>query len=345
MKGVGLVFAGGGGKGAYEIGVWKYLHEIGLDKQVKAVSGTSVGALNAALFIGASFEKAEELWSNIEPYMILTPKYITKEDIAKWLINKGIEIASEGTIKQGLKSGLAASYIYKRLFSDCCFSREGLQQMIKKGLDINMINNSPICCYSTCLKVAPYIKRKRFLLNDYNESDITKILLASSAIPLIFEKEYFNGSFYYDGGIPILGDNIPIQPLYDLGLDYIFVIHLKQDKIIEKDNYPNSKIREIVPRESLGNLIDGTLDFTPKGAKKRIDIGYYDAKRIIGPMVDMIMLGVEEQVIFKNAQKNQIDYENKMGVLDVQENRIKERMKNDGFDVLHDKLLKGNQNG
>lgn len=31
MKGIGLVFAGGGGKGSYEIGVWKYLHEIGID--------------------------------------------------------------------------------------------------------------------------------------------------------------------------------------------------------------------------------------------------------------------------------------------------------------------------
>ena len=48
MKGIGLVFAAGGGKGSYEIGVWKYLHEIGLDQYVRAVSGTSVEALNAS---------------------------------------------------------------------------------------------------------------------------------------------------------------------------------------------------------------------------------------------------------------------------------------------------------
>jgi NTE family protein len=51
MKGkIGLVFSGGGGKGAYEIGVWKAFKEYGIDKYVCAVSGTSVGALNAALF-------------------------------------------------------------------------------------------------------------------------------------------------------------------------------------------------------------------------------------------------------------------------------------------------------
>jgi len=47
---IGLAFVGGGGKGAYQIGVWKALCETGLDKQVQAVSGTSVGALNAAMF-------------------------------------------------------------------------------------------------------------------------------------------------------------------------------------------------------------------------------------------------------------------------------------------------------
>ena len=52
MNKLGLVFSGGGGKGGYQIGVWKYLHEIGLDQYVTAVSGTSVGALNAMLFIG-----------------------------------------------------------------------------------------------------------------------------------------------------------------------------------------------------------------------------------------------------------------------------------------------------
>jgi NTE family protein len=40
---LGLVLAGGGGKGGYEIGVWKYLKEIGLDKKIAVISGTSVG--------------------------------------------------------------------------------------------------------------------------------------------------------------------------------------------------------------------------------------------------------------------------------------------------------------
>lgn len=32
---VGLVLAGGGGKGAYQLGVWKALKQFGIDKYIK----------------------------------------------------------------------------------------------------------------------------------------------------------------------------------------------------------------------------------------------------------------------------------------------------------------------
>lgn len=40
---LGLVLSGGGGKGAYQIGVWEAMREYGFDRQVQAVAGTSVG--------------------------------------------------------------------------------------------------------------------------------------------------------------------------------------------------------------------------------------------------------------------------------------------------------------
>ena len=90
MNGIGLVFAGGGGKGAYEIGVWKYLREIGFDKHIKVVSGTSIGALNAALFAGSDYETAEKIWLNIDKDKLVSPKKITMEDVLKWLNESGI---------------------------------------------------------------------------------------------------------------------------------------------------------------------------------------------------------------------------------------------------------------
>ncbi len=60
---IGLVLDGGGGKGAYQIGVWQALKETGLDRYVTDIAGTSVGGLNAALFVKGNLEEAEAIWA------------------------------------------------------------------------------------------------------------------------------------------------------------------------------------------------------------------------------------------------------------------------------------------
>ena len=59
----GLVLEGGGAKGAYQIGAWKALRELGV--KIKGVAGTSVGALNGAMIVQNDFDTAYEVWHNI----------------------------------------------------------------------------------------------------------------------------------------------------------------------------------------------------------------------------------------------------------------------------------------
>lgn len=47
MAGYGLVLAGGGGKGAYQLGAWKALKE--MDVRFDAIAGASIGSINGAL--------------------------------------------------------------------------------------------------------------------------------------------------------------------------------------------------------------------------------------------------------------------------------------------------------
>ena len=79
----GLVFAGGGGKGAFEVGVWKYLRERGLDTLIDGVSGTSVGALNGLLFVNGSYELAEEIWSQITYKDMMPPDAVVENILRK----------------------------------------------------------------------------------------------------------------------------------------------------------------------------------------------------------------------------------------------------------------------
>lgn len=63
-RSVGLVLTGGGAKGAYEIGCWRAFREAGLDR-FAAVSGTSIGGINAFLVCRGNLEDAERIWTQM----------------------------------------------------------------------------------------------------------------------------------------------------------------------------------------------------------------------------------------------------------------------------------------
>ena len=90
-KNYGLVLCGGGGKGAYQIGVFKALHQLGLDTCIKGVAGASAGALNAMLFLNGSYDTAEDVWTNIRPiqFLDIEPEgYCSREGILKLMDEK-----------------------------------------------------------------------------------------------------------------------------------------------------------------------------------------------------------------------------------------------------------------
>ena len=63
---IGIVFSGGFAKGAYEIGFCKALLEYTELNNIKAVSGASIGALNAYGFINNKLDYLFDVWRNLE---------------------------------------------------------------------------------------------------------------------------------------------------------------------------------------------------------------------------------------------------------------------------------------
>ena len=94
--------------------------------------------------------------------------------------------------------------------------------------------------------------------------------------PIIYEPIVINGNICRDGG---LTDNMPIEPLYIEGIRHFIVVGLSENTEINKTKYPDAEFLLINPRYDIGNFIDGTLDFTSKGARKRMELGYIDAIR------------------------------------------------------------------
>ena len=116
MSKLGIVFAGGGGKGSYQIGVWRGLKLLGLEDKVSAISGTSIGALNGVLFLQKDYDIGEEVWLNSsqEKMLPIDDRIIArnmlylkiserkKDEVLKWastLRDEGDVISKQGLIE------------------------------------------------------------------------------------------------------------------------------------------------------------------------------------------------------------------------------------------------------
>lgn len=291
MEKIGLVFTGGGGKGAYQIGVWRAFRKFGIDKHIAAVSGTSVGALNLVLFLQGDLRKAERIWLNISPEKILTS---SQEKFTKKF---------EAIFPHKIDSSLIP-----KLMSKGYFSHDGLLEIIQKEASLELVSKSDIPFYATCVNVATF-KPVHFKLNGHPTKYIESVLLASSALPGVFDSVMIDGERYLDGGFSLFGksENIPVLPLYEEGCKTIIVVHLNKKNQINHSLYPKAKIIEIIPQQSQGGIIDGTLDFTPSGSSRRIKQGYDDTIRILKPIAEMVQIQKKMQdklTYLKNYEQN-----------------------------------------
>lgn len=252
---LGLVLSGGGGKGAYQVGVWKALTEYGLAQQVTVMSGTSVGALNAALFSCTRPGEAERIWQEEVPDKLTKDAFISQE---------------------GLQEILREVPLYKLMGSYPRICATAVQQRWIVGTLIQYITAS----------VGSYASH--FWLNDEaNSRWIEKDLLASSAFPgLCPAVTLADGRDYVDGGWEAVGgDNIPIDPLAETSPEVknIFIIYCSgtPERRVKVKDYDWLRITEIIPSIDTAGLFDGTTNFSRNRIRLLIDTGYEDTVAIL----------------------------------------------------------------
>ena len=284
---VGLVLAGGGARGAYQIGVWKALKELKIDKHISVVSGTSIGALNAVLFCQGDLEKANEVWHNISKESVLP---INEKDlnIRGFLISLGLK--NMNFIKKYMPKTLEMGNL----------SRKGLLDIMDNYINFSKLEKNNKICYAACTEIDSF-QPKYFKINDYNEQSIRSILLATSALPMIYESEEFESMKYLDGG---MADNVPIQPVYGENCDIIIVIHLSKESKLNKKLFPNTKIIEITPSSMDEGVLNGILDFVPESVEKRINLGYSDTLDYLKPIIELGLLTNKYKKSIKTDKEN-----------------------------------------
>lgn len=268
---VGLVLSGGGAKGAYEVGVWKAMKEKSVADNVTVISGTSVGALNAALFASEpEQEKIEDVWlKNMRGVML--PNEVWKSNVIARFEGGGPAFSPfealgkilEGKSHDGVIDPNALSNILAQ-----CLAPEWPKDAAK--------------VYSTSCENGA--TPKSYLLNDESPEGRIALLRASSAIPVLFSTVDVNGEVHVDGGCKV---NVPIDPIVEKHpeIKTIYVVYLNDEKHLGNDKpdlakYPDVKIVEIIPSRNLHGWF-GALNFSPRQAKKLIQLGYDDAMKVL----------------------------------------------------------------
>jgi NTE family protein len=110
-------------------------------------------------------------------------------------------------------------------------------------------------------------------------TNLRSLLLASSAIPLLFPAGRVGDRLVYDGG---LADNTPIDAVRNQDLDRIFVVYLRRGAADETEAWAEPRLIEIAPSRNLGRFPRATLMAAGEGEiQALLDLGYHDGTRAL----------------------------------------------------------------
>lgn len=249
-----LVLAGGGARGSYQIGVWQALRE--LDISVDIVTGTSVGALNAALIAMRDFENALELWKKIDTSMILAVELDAELPVKEKTMKMVQQFFRDYSTNGGMDS-----YPLKQLLGECCNEeaiREsdisfGLVAFEKKGM-----------------------KSAEFFIEDIKEGQLIDYLVASASLYPAMKVCEIDGNEYIDGGYC---DNLPVSLALKKGADRIIAVDLEAIGIIKRSVIES--IEDLVMIRSYWDL-GPLLVFDRDTIAKNLRLGYLDAMKAYG---------------------------------------------------------------
>lgn len=262
MNSYGLVLAGGGAKGAYQIGAWKALKEMGIT--FSAIAGTSIGSINGALIAADDYEKAREMWLNIS-------------------IDKGLRINEELPEPENLFSKKNWSTLFKEVIKNGGLDASPAAEFISQYVDEKKVRDNGIPFFAIAVQMTQGVTPREIGIDEIPEGKLTDYLMASSNIPLAVGIGP-EGEKFLDGGAY---DNIPIMTLKKRGFNRIIILDISNLKGLGHTmNTINSQVVHIKPYST--DMLGGFMDLDAEAVEKRIQLGYYDAKKAFSHLLGNI---------------------------------------------------------
>ncbi|MBO6053929.1 MAG: patatin-like phospholipase family protein [Oscillospiraceae bacterium] len=255
-----IALEGGGAKGAYEIGVWRALQEAGI--QYCAVSGTSVGALNGALMVMGDLERATEIWKELSISKVINLEGIREEDFSR-VVGGEIEFSD--------LSELLPKFL--EIIRSGGLDVAPLRDWVREVIDPEKVKQSQIPLFVNTVSISD-MKDLEIRVNDLSQDEIIDMLLASAYHPT-FRQSRLGGKFYTDGGF---ADSLPLHVLVENGYKQIIAVRIPGHGVERRFKLPDDvSVTYITTHSDLGS----SLNFTQEQSLRDLEIGYYDAKRVL----------------------------------------------------------------
>ena len=255
MKKYGLVLAGGGAKGAYQLGAWRAMKELGIKFSV--VVGTSIGSINGALIAADSFDGAKDLWGTAS-------------------VDKGVNITEELRDPENLFSFRNFPALFKEIVKNGGIDASPTKDLISQFIDEEKVRKSDVRFGMVTYHLSELTPLEIFI-DKIPDGKLVDYLLASAKVPGV-SKIGPEGEWYLDGGVY---DNAPMGMLIRNGYNRMIIVDISSMKGLGHKNDINcAEMIYIRPYdvEDLG----AAFDFSEEMLAKRMKMGYLDARKAFG---------------------------------------------------------------
>lgn len=235
MARVGLVLSGGGARGAYEVGVLRYVREqLPIPTPFHVITGSSVGAINGS-YIAATCERPRaqgralaRVWNEIKLDEVYRFGWEQMRTLPQVLFGRDLPKLTHGSSVGGLVDAQLMQKVVRDLIP---------WQGITENLHQRYLH--AFACSATELATGVttvFVQTRDGAIGEWPRLPGQEIVptvitaahtLASAAIPVLFPAVRVGDQFYVDGS---LRQNTPIRPAMHLGADRLLVVGLRHDK-------------------------------------------------------------------------------------------------------------------
>lgn len=221
----GLVLAGGGARGAYEVGVLHYLlaesePELRKRAHFKVYAGTSVGALNVTALAAWAHDLEQgshalvQRWKNLSLDLLVPLSFSDVMSLPGWLAgrNRREALFPGSPLKTVINSSVPWNNIRTNIENDIIDAISVTCTQVSTGNTVVFYEEKELV--QRPWSRDPHVRAVPTYIGQSHAR-------ASAAIPLIFPPVEVEGALYVDGG---LRQNTPLSPALRLGAESVLVI-------------------------------------------------------------------------------------------------------------------------